>query len=65
MNPDRKDGNQKIIRILSSEVSRWEKMTKDALICELIEEKRHFLFRLKVINYKCQQRSQYADTGDF
>ena len=43
MNPDRKDGNQKIIRILSSEVCRWEKMTKDALICELIEEKRHFL----------------------
>jgi hypothetical protein len=43
MNPDRNEGNQKIIRILSNELCRWEKMTKDALICELMEEKRHFL----------------------
>lgn len=43
MNPDRVEGNQKIVRILSSEVCRWEKMTKDALICELIEQKRFFL----------------------
>jgi len=43
MNPDRKSGNQKISRILDNEVARWEKMTKGGLICELIEEKRHFL----------------------
>lgn len=43
MNPDRLEGNRKIIRIVSNEVCRWEKMTKDALICELIEEKMHFL----------------------
>ena len=43
MNPSRQEGNSKIIRIVSAEVKRWERMTKDLLICELINEKMHFL----------------------
>ena len=43
MNPSRYEGNQKIVRILQSETTRWESMDKDALIRELIEEKIHFL----------------------
>ena len=43
MNPSRYEGNQKIIRIIQSETTRWESMGKDALIQELIEEKIHFL----------------------
>jgi len=43
MNPTRQEGNSKIIRIVNAEVKRWERMTKDSLICELINEKMHFL----------------------
>ena len=43
MNPSRQEGNSKIIRIVSAEVNRWESMTKHLLICELINEKMHFL----------------------
>ena len=43
MNPDRKEGNQKIIRILERNLKRWEKMSKESLINELYEEKMFFL----------------------
>ena len=43
MNPSRQEGNSKIIRIVSAEVKRWERMTKELLIRELINEKMHFL----------------------
>lgn len=39
MNPS----NEKIVQILTNELKRWEGMTKEALISELIEEKRFFL----------------------
>jgi predicted nuclease of restriction endonuclease-like (RecB) superfamily len=43
MNPARQEGNHKIAQILTNEIKRWETMTKEALIGELIEEKRFFL----------------------
>jgi hypothetical protein len=43
MNPAREEGNRKIIRIVSNEMIRWGKMSKEDLICELINEKWHFL----------------------
>lgn len=35
--------NQKINAILTNELTRWETMSKEALISELLEEKRFFL----------------------
>lgn len=43
MNPARYEGNKKIATIVNNEITRWEQMSKDALIRELIEEKVHFL----------------------
>jgi len=43
MNPARLEGNRKIIRIVSNEMIRWEKMSKEDLIIELTNEKMHFL----------------------
>jgi hypothetical protein len=34
----------KVVQILNHELKRWETMSKEALISELIEEKRHFLY---------------------
>ena len=43
MNTARPDGNQKIKIILLDRLKTWETMSKEALISELIEEKRYFL----------------------
>jgi hypothetical protein len=43
MNTARPDGNQKIKIILLDRLKTWETMSKEALISELIEEKRFFL----------------------
>jgi hypothetical protein len=43
MNQARPDGNQKIKIILLDRLKTWETMSKEALISELIEEKRFFL----------------------
>jgi len=43
MNPARSEGNQKIKKILERNLVRWEKMSKEALINELYEERMFFL----------------------
>ena len=43
MNPSRQEGNAKILKIIGSYLKRWEGMTKDALIKELMSEKVYFL----------------------
>lgn len=43
MNTARPDGNEKIKTILLHRLKTWETMSKEALISELIEEKRYFL----------------------
>lgn len=43
MNPARPEGNQKIKKILERNLVRWEKMSKEALISELYEERMFFL----------------------
>jgi len=43
MNKARPDGNEKIKIILLDRLKTWETMSKEALISELIEEKRYFL----------------------
>ena len=34
----------KVVQILNNDLKRWETMSKEALISELIEERRHFLY---------------------
>ena len=43
MNKARPDGNKKIELILLDRLKTWETMSKEALISELLEEKRFFL----------------------